>query len=435
VTLCLAAGLTAKPMLVTFPLTLLILDFWPLGRFSSGGGTAPGRQGPRRALHLLAEKIPLLVLVAVSAFLTYQAQFAGGSVKQGGAFSFPARLANAVAAPAFYLGKLCAPVGLSVFYPHPLRVDAVRTAGAALLLVVLTGIAARQATRRPWLLAGWSWFLVTLAPVLGLVQVGLQAAADRYTYVPLLGIFVAVAWTAADLVRGHRRRSMAAGALVVVVLCVCAALTRGQLAVWQDTFSLFEQALRVDPGNWLAHNSYGAALVAAGRSPEAIPHYAEAIRLNPGYSLPQNNLAVVLMQRGSLPEAIARLREAIRLDPGYVDAWYNLGNAHLRSGRADLAAEAFRGAIARNPDHVEARNNLARALIADNRLDEALAQLRAAERIDPGFVYTLFNLGDVLQRQGQLTPAAAYIRKVVELDPNFPGAARALEILEGPGRR
>ncbi len=382
-----AAGLAAKPMLVTFPLALLVLDYWPLARWRPEAGW-------RCAGKLVAEKAPLLALSAASAAVTLGVQAAGTAVGSTQEFPLAIRLGNALVAYAAYLGKTVRPVGLAVFYPHPgATLPFLEPVAAAVLLVAVTLLAVRLRRSSPYLLAGWLWYLLTLVPVIGLVQVGEQAMADRYTYVPLAGIFVAAAWGIPDLARaGLVRRGgrqgaddaplrwalPAAGAAALLALAL---LTRAQAATWKSSVTLFEHAVAVTEGNYLAHLDLGTALSREGRRSEALAHYEAAARIRPDDAQLQYNLGVTLAASGRDREAQERYERALALRPEYPEAHNNLGILLARQGRIEDAVRHCTEAVRLRPDFAEARFNLAVALHMAGRDAEAREQVEAALRL------------------------------------------------------
>jgi len=367
VALCQALGLLAKPMLVTLPLTLLLLDFWPLGRLRAGAIRGP-----------LLEKAPLALLSGISAVVTLQAQSSGGAIGSMEVFPLGARMANALVSTTVYLKKMLWPVDLAVLYPHPgTSLPAWEVWGAALLLGSATALAVYTRRRRPWLLAGWFWYLATLAPVVGLVQVGAQGMADRYTYVPLLGPFVALAWEFGGTNAG-RRRVQASALLGVGVVAALAIATRLQLAYWESSIALFGHAVAVTPPNWSGQFGLGVAYEKAGHAAEAIPHYREAVLLNPRYAPGRYNLGSLLGAQGDLAGAIAELRESVRLDPLFTPAQANLGLALQLAGRVDEAIAVLRRALVRDPAEPDLHLKLAQALERRGDRDEAWRHYREA---------------------------------------------------------
>lgn len=369
-----ALALLSKPMAVTLPFVLLLLDFWPLARMSRASF---GR--------LLLEKLPLLLLAGLVSVVTFHAHREGGSLVAVEAILPGARLANAVVSYVAYVGKLAWPARLAAFYPHPeSSLPMALVAGAAALLLAATVAIFRRGRRAPYLVVGWSWYLGTLLPVIGIVQVGTQAMADRYAYVPAIGLFVALAWGAADLAsRGPAARPVAVAA--VAVLLALAARTRRQVPVWHDSRSLFASTVAAVPASWVGHYNLGNALAVEGRAAEAAAEFSETIRLRPRFARAHNNLGDALDALGRHEEAAAAYTQAIRVDP-------------------DLA---------------EAHNNLGTALAALGRDEEGLAAFREAARLRPHFAEALLNLGIVLRRLGRLAESAEALARAVALRPDF----------------
>jgi tetratricopeptide (TPR) repeat protein len=343
-----ALALLAKPMAVSLPFVLLLLDFWPLGRGRGGGAR----------LGLLAEKTPFLLLACADAVVTFLAQRAGEAVVSLRAVPAADRLGNALWSYLAYLAQAAFPVGLSVFYPHPGRPTSWRVAAGVLAVAGLTLVALLARRSRPSLLAGWLWYLGTLVPVIGLVQVGFQGRADRYTYLPLVGIFLAVAWLAGDAApRGAAVTRVAIPSLAAIFLL--AAVAGRQVGYWRDSATLFARSLAVTRGNWLAHLKLGNVEARRGRGAEAEAHYRETIRLRPDQGEAHHNLGALLAGRGRLEEAVAHLRTAVALLPGEAEARLNLAGALQETGRISEAREEFRRAVSLFPGDPRAARRLA----------------------------------------------------------------------------
>jgi protein O-mannosyl-transferase len=391
VLLCFALGLMAKQMLVTLPLVLLLLDWWPLGRSRNHAAAgSPGTRPFSRAL--LLEKVPLLALATLAGLITVKAQSASGALHSLELFPPAARAANAVLSAVRYLGKTFWPVDLAVFYPFAIRTPAdPPIVAAAVLLSVATAAALLLRRRHPWLLTGWLWYLVSLTPVIGLLQVGEQAMADRYTYLPLIGIFIAVAWALPGLVhpRGTARSALAIGSVVVLLL---AGLTRRQVAIWRDDETLFSHAIRATGENWKASYSLGLALDAAGDRAGAMQRFREAIRLRPDFPRARFSYALTLDEDGRPAEALEELRRAVRARPE--DPVYRITLASLlaREGQEEEAIAQLRELIRLRPEVPEGYNNLAAILARRGRVDEAAALLRRALEIDPSYADARANL-------------------------------------------
>ena len=387
---CLALGLMAKPMLVTLPFVLLLLDDWPLGRLRD----ASGRVDRARLRSLVVEKLPLFALVAASSVVTVIVQRAGGAVQALDRLPFDQRLANAPVAYLRYLGKSFLPTDLAVIYPHPgasLPLWQPLAAAAALLGISAAALLAWR--RRPYLAVGWLWFLGTLVPVIGLVQVGNQALADRYTYLPLVGLSIAVAWGARDLLgRALPRTATALGG--AATLAVLGLLTSIQVGHWRDTETLFTHAIAVTEDNHLAHTILANELIEQGRVREAVPHLSEAIRIAPDHAPAHVLLGEARLAEGRPAAAEESYRRALELHPD-PRTRIALGSALLFQKRPAAAVEAYRAGLRRMPDSVVGHARLGLALEALGRVAEARASYRRALELDP-------NQPDVRQRLAHL---------------------------------
>jgi len=399
VLLCFALGLMAKPMLVTLPFVLLLLDYWPLGRMAAECAGPAGLAIPTKNgfMPLFQEKIPFFFLSAASCLVTFLVQYRQGGVGPLFMYSFGERVANALVSYARYMVKTVWPQKLAVFYPHPEVWPWWKIAGAALLLAAISFQALRKLKTAPYLIVGWLWFLGTLVPVIGLVQVGSQAMADRYTYIPLIGLFVVVVWGMDDLFDGRRYKRSGLGALGAACAAGMVFLTSGQAANWRDSVSLFSHAAEVTPLNPIVNNNLGTALEAEGRPAEAVNYYREAITKYPNYPDTYVNLGNALVSLGKFDEAVKQYRTAAELDPVNAKAHYNLGVVFQRRGEFEKALGHYRRALQLNPDYAEAHNNL----------------------------------GGVLAMQGHANQAIRHFRKALRLRPNYAGARRNLNKLTG----
>jgi tetratricopeptide (TPR) repeat protein len=360
--LLMAAGLLSKPMLVTLPFVLLLLDYWPLGRTPGGRLRMEGSpRAPERSSWrgLIAEKAPLLVLSLASCAVTFLAQRAGGSVAGADFYPLYARSANALVSYAVYLGKTVWPASLGVYYPHPgmfVRWEA--TAAAGLLIMAVTIWTGAGRARHPYLLVGWLWYLGTLVPGIGRVQVGEQARADRYTYIPLTGIFLAAVWGAADVARSRRLPGhVLAAAAAVLVLAYSAASWR-QVRHWRFGESLFRHTLEVTTDNWFITNNLGYVLDRQGKTDEALEYYRKSIRINPDYHLAHNNLGTVLFRQGRIGEARFHFLKALEGKPSDLLARRNLASLLVKTGEYEDAAFHLREILRRRPEDRDARTNL-----------------------------------------------------------------------------
>jgi tetratricopeptide (TPR) repeat protein len=334
-----ALGLMCKPMLVTLPFVLLLLDWWPLQRFRPVAGNAAGTAPPPMG-RLLLEKLPLLLLALCSGILTYLVQQRGGAVSSLDQVPFWSRLANALVSYGVYLRQLLWPSGLAVFYPFDHRQPVWQAVLAGTGLLAATILLLGQWRRRPWLAVGWLWYLGTLVPVIGLVRIGAQSHADRYTYLPSVGALLVLVWGGQELCKRPGRRwltvTLAAGVLIAAGL-----LTTLQLRHWQDTVTLFRRAVAVTSGNWLAHNNLAAELIRRGELNEAMWHLERALASRPDYDSAYANLGIAYINLRQPDRAVAALRTAVRLNPRETTAWYRLGVTLARLGDLAGAREAY----------------------------------------------------------------------------------------------
>ena len=402
-------GLLAKPMLVTLPFVLLLLDRWPLGR------KAP-------FAWLVREKLPLVFLAFLSCIATVIAQHLGNAIRSVESLPLDVRLANAVVAYAAYLWKTLWPSGLAIFYPHPALVDAqaystagAKVLGSLVLLALLTGLAVLQRRRRPWLLAGWLWFLGMLVPVIGIVQVGAQWMADRYAYLPLIGIYMAVVWTLDERVRTPRARRnlVAAGLLVAVALMP---VTRGQIGTWKDTRTLFERALAVTEKNYVAHINLGFLEHNLGDLDAARAHYEAALAITPTMVDALSNLGGLYWQRTEYDRAEEYFERAIAVDPQFTQAWLGLGLVHRDRGDPDRALEAFRAAVRGDPDSAAARRALAAQLRATGAVAEAVSTIEEAVRRHPQDAAARLGLAKALVDAGRPGEALRHLTRLARAD-------------------
>jgi protein O-mannosyl-transferase len=428
---CLAffiCSLMSKAMLVTLPFALLLLDCWPLGRvagFPVPGSGFPAAETGTRSRNVggvLLEKIPFLMLgVAVSA-VTSLLQNQAGALSGLARLPLQARVENAFVSYARYLGKTFWPAHLALPYPHPGHWPSGWVIFSALLVLALSLAAVWLGRRRPFVFAGWFWFFGMLVPAIGLVQVGAQAMADRFTYLPLLGIFWLLVWAAGAWVTARRVPRLAAGALAVLVLGACAWQTRAQLAYWRNSGILFQHAVDVIPDNYLGHNSLGAWLAEQGRLDEAIAQYRAALALRPDHEQALNNLGNALVKQGQVAEGIDCFQKALLQLPDSPEVHNNLGNALVRQGKFGEAETQFRLAITNNPDFADAHNDWGNTLAMQGKFAEAEAEFREAMRCQPKSPDARYNLGNTLALQGKFAEAIEQYAGVLQLNPDYPQA-------------
>jgi tetratricopeptide (TPR) repeat protein len=427
VTTLLALSLLAKPMWVTFPFLLLLLDWWPLRRTAAGWGASgwegeapaeprvPARQEPRPPnlrlswRRLVVEKTPLFLLVAVFCAVTLATQASGGPGQAFRAIPLPLRLGNAAVSCVEYLRQTLAPLDLAAFYPHPrASLNVVLAVCAAVAVVLVSAAAIWGRERVPYLLVGWFWYLGMLMPVIGLVQVGDQARADRYTYVPLVGIFVVLAWGAADLFRRARLPGFAAG-LAGVAGLFCALYTWAQVSHWADAVTLWQQVCRVSPNNAFAHKNLGAALMTRGQFDVALAEFDCGLELDPNDAELHANRGQALFGLKRLAEAEQSSCRALDLDPRLAQAHQQLGLLRFRDGRLDEAADSFAAARDAKPSLAAAWLGLGKVRFKQKKLAEAEEDLNEALRLDPRVVETYDTLACVLAEAKRFPEAIAVI--------------------------
>lgn len=413
VVLAFACALMSKPAAVTLPVVLLLLDYWPLGR---------GRVLPA------ARHLPLFAMSTASAAVTLYAQQSTGAVAGAASLPLGMRAANAAVAYAAYIGKMFWPAGLAVYYPHPLGgIPAWQAAGSALLLAAVTYAAVRLRKCAPYLAVGWLWYLVTLLPMAGLVQAGKQAMADRYTYIPMIGILLIAAWGVPDLAERIRLRispkskagsaqAAALAALAIAVTALAAARTGQQIGVWRNEVTLFSHALKVTRNNWMAHHGLARALDQWGKTEDAVRHYRISIRIDPTNADVRNGLATALLKLGRTAQALREFETAVRLDPGNAAARLNYGAALDHAGRLKAAERQFRQAVRLAPDSPVARANLAGVLARRGKFPEAVRQYRAAcEMTGYSDLQTVASLADACYRSGDRREALRIGRLALRL--------------------
>jgi Flp pilus assembly protein TadD len=434
-----AAGLMAKPMLVTLPFVLLLLDVWPLGRLGATRGVgepsgAAWSLDVRAASRLVIEKLPMFALTVASSIVTYIVQERSGAVGTLDAFPLGQRVANAVVTYVAYIGKMFWPAGLAVIYPYPETLPAWWVIGGALALLGVTAVVVWGSRRRPYLAVGWFWYVGTLVPVIGLVQVGLQSmAADRYTYVPLIGLFVMLAWGIPDLVARWPEGRRAMPVVTGLAIAACVVVATLQVRHWRDSEALWTRAVEVTHDNHRAHNDLGNILGAQGRVDEAVAHYTEALRIKPDFVEAYINLGNLRATQGRVDEAIARYADALRIRPGFAAAHNNLGFMLATQGRADEAIAHYEAALRASPDFVEAHRNLGIALAAQGSVDQAMREFREAVRIKPDDAEAHYRLGLLLADQGKVEEAARHFETASRLDPRFQRIRRTSRAAAGPG--
>ena len=435
----LVLGLLAKPMLVTWPFVMLLLDYWPLGRFVSLVGTSrcdvrtPQRGVPTFGSQwsivrgLIIEKIPLLLLVAASAVITFLAQSHGGAIRTFTEAPITLRLSNVLVSYAKYLLLAFWPNDLAVNYPFPKAgIPALQIIGATLLLIGITAFCFSQRKLRPYLVVGWLWFLGTLVPVIGLVQVGAQTMADRYFYIPSIGLFIALVFGLADMAETRRVAPWLSAATANAVLLVLATLTNAQIHRWSDSFTLFKHALAVAGPSVIVEDCLGLALHKNGQLDEAVPHFEKALQMRPDDDVALLTMGVTRFYQGRMPEAIDYAQAAIRSLPGSPKAHNLLGMALAKQNHNQAALDEVRHASELDPKDADIRNNLGLALARLGKMPEAIDQFQEALRLDPNNAAAHANLGLGLLESGKASESIPEFEAALRLNPEFKAAADGL---------
>jgi tetratricopeptide (TPR) repeat protein len=414
----LALGLLAKPMLVTWPFVMLLLDYWPLQR------NQKSEIGHQRSVlrGLVVEKIPLLVLVAASAVVTFLAQSHGGAVRGFTEAPITLRLSNALVSYAKYVVRAFWPNDLAVYYPYA-GIPAWQIIGSALLLIAITAFCFSQREIRPYLIVGWLWFLGTLVPVIRLVQVGGQTMADRYFYIPSIGLFIALVFGLTDVARSWRVAPLLGAGVALGLLLVLATLTNAQIKRWRDSFTLFEHTLAVTPPNLLIEHNLGQAMGDSGRYDEAAMHFEKALQMDPNFYDALVGLGVTREFQGRLPEAIQYLQAAIHSQPDTPKAHVQLGLALWKQNDHQAALEEMRRASQLAPEDEDIRADFGIALELVDRLPEAIEQFHEALRMNPNDAETHNNLGLALLDSGKARESIPQFETALRLKPELKGAA------------
>ena len=417
-------GLMAKPMLVTLPFVLLLLDFWPLKRFHFQSdfqlrSEASVGDALRKNYRIILEKVPFFVLIAGSCIVTFFAQKSEGAVKPMASLPLKYRMANAVVSYVKYVLKAIWPHKMAVFYPHPgSTLPLWQIFGAALLILAACYGAIRTVKKYPYLLVGLLWYLGTLVPVIGLVQVGDQAMADRYAYIPLVGIFIIVSWGAWDLFKERRFQKIFLGMSAAVLLAALSWVTFFQLNTWKNGVTLFEHAVNVTKNNYNAQNNLATALGPTDLD-RAIRHYKEALRIYPGFVMARNNLGLSYSRKGNYKEAALCFTKVLKIDPQNTDTRMDLANIFFLQGKPEKAISEYREILKADPENARAHYNLACMLLSQHKIDQAVKHYNETLNIDPKYSKAHYGLGNILFRQGKIKEAVSHYFKAIQYKPDY----------------
>jgi len=403
---------------------------------------------------LVWEKVPFFILSTIASVVTYLVQQRGGAVSTLEEIPFDARVTNSIVSYVSYIGKMIWPADLAVFYPHPGMLPLWQVLGAAVFLLIVTLIVLRMARSFPYVAVGWLWYLGTMVPVIGIVQVGMQGMADRYTYVPFIGLFIMAAWTIPDLAKKWPSRIYVFTLSAGIILSSLTYATWTYLQSWQNTVTIFQhalkttrnnfiahfnmgdalhgdkgrideaiahyaEALRIEPNNPVVHNSLGNALSSKGKLDEAIVHYVSAIRIKPDYAAAYNHLGLALFRQGKIDEAVINITKAIKIDPRMAEAYNSMGAVSLAQGKPEQAIVNFTRAVQIKPNDMEAHYNIGIISASQGKFDQAVVHFREAVRIKPDSAKAHNNLGSVLVLQGKTKEAIEHFREAVRIQPDY----------------
>jgi len=437
VAVCFIAALASKPMAITLPFVLMLVDGWPLRRIRGWSPPAAGSSLEQKSLSfLILEKLPLLLLSVGSAAITIVAQQSGGAMRAATQFSLEVRLANAVHSYALYLWKFVWPAALAPMYPHPGNtLGGASVAVSALALVVVSALVF-AARRNGYLAVGWIWFLGTMVPVIGLIQVGDQAMADRYAYIPFLGLFVIFAFGLADALRqvsseSGKRESIKIASVALVLLCALTLVTRTQLSYWQNNETLWRHTLAVTDRNFIAQDNLGGALLLAGKTEEAATHFYAAAQINPLDPMSHGNIGAFLLEQGQLPRAIDELKRVTQLtaDRGLLaGAYANLGTAYRESGDLTNARQNYEESLRLNAGQTNAWLGMGILLEQQGDLQPAALDFARVAELQPT-PEAFFLLGRALAQMDRKSEARVAFENALKLQPGFAGAQAALDSL------
>ncbi len=455
-------GLMSKPMVVTIPFVMLLIDIWPLGRIKIGKlvGTE-NRKHEVPLSKLIVEKIPLFLIIIPASISTFLTQDRAGAVHSLDVVPLYDRFANCTVSYVKYIEKMLWPSGLAFIYPNPGALPLWQFAGAGLFLLVITFFAIYYIRRYPWFAVGWFWYLGVMFPVNGLVVIGPHVMADRYTYLPLIGLFIIVSWGSLELVKNRKYGKQILAAATVIILVIFSAVTHRTAGYWENTITACERALEVTDNNYVAHNNLGFVLAGQGNQGEAVRHYTEALRIEQDCILCMNNqgnaliklgrtsdaikfyseslekkpgqagihyrLGNALRDIGKMDEAIVNYREALQLEPSVAAPYMRLGDYFFSIGKIKIAIDNYRKALKIDPDQGEAHNSLAIVLTKSGMIDEALYHGREAMRLNPDDPEIHNNMGIILAMHGRISEAVSHLQKALELKPDYHDAMRNLK--------
>jgi Flp pilus assembly protein TadD len=433
-------GLMAKPMLVTLPFVFLLIDVWPIRRIRIFLHPKKRPDAVEKdkityqqtdILKLIVEKVPFFILSLGSVCLAVLSTQHINNMVAADKVPIALRIGNALISYFGYVAKMIWPSNLAVYYPFPEFIQPWQVVWASLALLSVTGLALSNINRRPYLAVGWFWYLGTMIPVIGIVQGGLwPAMADRWAYVPLIGLFIIISWGTVDIAEKWQKGKLFLIISVILAIVIFGFVSRVQLRHWENSTTLFQHALAVTENNYVARNNLGNALAIEGHLDTAISHYMESIRLRPDYAKARNNLGIALAKQGKLEDAIGQYSEAIRLDSGYAQAYNNLGAALTEHGQIENAIHNYELALKLKPDYAEAHNNLGVALKKHGRISEAAKHYYKASFLDPDYAAPHYNLGLAYFQFGKIKKSIYHFQKALMINPSHKDAQKRLKLAQ-----
>lgn len=411
-------GLLSKPMLVTLPFVLLLLDYWPLGRIQFPEKQWDFKNCIILQKKLILEKIPLFILSGVSSVMTFGAQSHGGVVKSFETFPMTNRISNAFVSYLAYIGKMIYPENLAFQYPYPETLDLWKGVVAICLVLLITFLSIRMAPKRPYFIVGWLWYLGTLVPVIGFVQVGMQSMADRYMYIPMVGLLIVVSWGLAEIIQKWKATKKLSVASAMIIIPLLMSVSWKQIGYWATSNTMLDHTLKVTSNNYIAHDTLGVNLFLAGKTEEAIYHYLKAAQIYPKNYYTQFNLGVARFQQGKIDEAIAHYTKAVSLEPNYAKAHCNLGAAFFQKKEYEKAAAHFLKAITIDPGYVDANYNLGILYYAEGKMDAAISCFLKVTEFRSDFADAYYYLGLAFDKKGAADNAVRNFQAALRLQPN-----------------
>ncbi|NQT10954.1 MAG: tetratricopeptide repeat protein [Desulfobacteraceae bacterium] len=426
----LSLGLMAKPMLVTMPFVLLLLDFWPLERLKYCSNSQSSNFQSLNLSRLFLEKVPLFIPVAISSVLTIFAQKEAGALYSFESLAVKTRIANAFVSYASYIVKTVWPQNLAIFYPHSfgmLSLCYVFLAGFAIAGISFFSI--RSFKQRPYVAVGWFWYLGTLIPVIGLIQVGAQGMADRYTYIPLIGLFIMLAWGISDLLKKWHYRKTVLAVCAIILLFTFSTRSYFQIRHWENSAAVFKNAIQTTKNNWLAYRELGLALMRDGKLDDAVFYYKKALQIRPNYLTALDNLGMTLHRLGRFEEALFYYSKALKIDQKDAGIHNNTANVLTAIGKLEKAVQHYKKAILIDPEFADANYNLANVLVTQEKLDKAILYYESAIKNDSEYSDAYYNLGCILLKKKEYKKALAHFAEVIKIKPDYKQAYNQIGII------